>query len=156
MWWATIGKWCYFINNPSDSWRQANDAISNMESIRESLRSYCVVQLKKTWGNGSVANETLYKVISNDKDEIISQLSIYKPHYVVACGNGDQLSSMFGKNKNDRIDLNSGVGYWEIKLIRNSCFLIDYCHPSVRCGTKIKGLVAKCLAEAIHELDNNY
>lgn len=153
-WWSTVARWCYFLKHPSHSWLKAQTVICDEESIKTTLQYHCIVQLKKTWGTGKVANETLVQVVGNDKEEIIEQLSIYTPNFIIACGNGDQLSKLFNKNKNNRLETNAGIGYWKIDQINFNCYLIDFCHPSVRSGTKIKGLIAKGLTEAILEIEN--
>lgn len=153
MWWNTIARWAYFLNKPSDSWDVAQNVAKDSESIREIISHHCIVQLKKTWGGGSVANDTLARVVANDKNEIIRQLSIYKPDFIIACGNGEHLSKVFNRRPQPDFKTSTGVGYWKGELGNKSSILIDYCHPSVRCGTKIKGIIAKGLASAVLEIE---
>ena len=108
---------------------------------------------KKESGIGSVSNSTLYKAIENDKEEIIKQFGIYSPDFIVACGNGDQISSMFDLSTMKRKETIFGVGYREVNINRKDSCLIDYCHPSIRVGTKVKGLIAKGLSAAIMEIE---
>jgi hypothetical protein len=96
----------------------------------------------------------LDKVVENDREEIKKQLSIYCPHFIIACGNGEHLSKLFDCTQKDRKATSSGVGYWKVKLENASSYLVDYCHPSIRVGTKIKGIVAKGLSSAIIEIEN--
>lgn len=153
LWWETIAKWCYFLNNNSDSWDCAENTIKDESSIRKLLSHHCIIQLKKTWGGGSVRNTTLAQVVVNDKAEIITQLSIYQSHFIVACGNGEHLAAVFDCKNSDKMKTSTGVGYWKVKLENHDCFLVDYCHPSIRVGTKIKGIVAKGLSFAILEIE---
>lgn len=152
LWWLTIARWAFFIQNPLSTWEDGQTKIKDMESIKEVLSHHCIVQLKKTWGGGSVANTTLATVVESDKNEIIRQLSIYQPHFIVACGNGEFLSRVFGFTKRPTLQTPDGVGYWEIILGNKQCFLIDYCHPSIRAGTKVKGLIAKGVALSIQSI----
>lgn len=155
LWWSTIAKWSYSLKNISDSWDTVQNVITDEKSIREALSYYCIVQLKKSWGGGSVSNDTLANVVINDKLEIIRQLSIYEPNFIIACGNGDHLSTVFDCAEHNRMKTTTGVGYWKIKLENKVCFLVDYCHPSIRVGTKVKGIIAKGLSFAVLEIEQN-
>ncbi len=155
IWWITLAKWAYFLKNTSDTWELVQNTIKDKQSIRKVLSHHCIVQLKKTWGGGSIANDTLAKVVINDKAEIIRQLSIYEPNFIIACGNGDHLSTVFDCKPSDYMKTSAGVGYWKIDLKNKLCFLVDYCHPSNRAGTKIKGIIAKGLSFAVLEIEQN-
>jgi hypothetical protein len=151
-WWSTIAVWCHFLRHPNASWSDSKK-IADPISIQNELSHHCIVQLKKTWGGGSVSNDDLLNSVRNDREEIIAQLRIYQPNFIVACGNGEQLGTIFGCNSQNRQETSSGVGYWKIQLNDDNCFLIDYCHPSIRVGTKVKGLIAKGLVSALHEIE---
>jgi len=150
LWWVTIARWAYFIQNPSSSWTDAQDQVKDEDTIKGALSHHCIVQLKKTWGGGSVENNTLSEVVENDKAEIVQQLSIYQPDFMIACGNGEFVSRVFGLPPKPTLRTPEGIGYWKFILENKPCFLIDYCHPSVRAGTKVKGLIAKGTSLAIH------
>lgn len=154
-WWSTIARWSYFLIDNSATWEFVENSIEDQESIRESLSRHCIVQLKKTWGGGSVANDILANVVINDKNEIIRQLSFYEPQFIVACGNGEHLSKVFNCTNNNYKKTSTGVGYWRVELANKFCHLIDYCHPSIRVGTKVKGIIAKGLSSAIMEIEQN-
>jgi hypothetical protein len=155
IWWNTIAKWCYFLKTPSATWALSQNTITDQLSIKAALSHHCFVQLKKTWGKGTVANEKLADAVLNDKNEILSQLTIYEPDFIIACGNGDQLSKVFNCNHESHMETSAGVGYWKLELNHKTCYLIDYCHPSIRVGTKVKGIIAKGLAFAILEIEKN-
>ncbi len=154
-WWETIARWSYFINNKSKTWCDAQNTVKSMESIRDILSHNCIVQMKKTWGGGSVKNNVLNDVVKCDKKFIYKQISIYEPNFVIACGNGEYLSKIFDCNNKEIKKTSTGVGYWEIKLENNMFFLVDYCHPSIRVGRKVKGIIAKGLSSAILEIEQN-
>lgn len=155
LWWRTMAIWSFFIRNKFATYESGESSISDQDSIRQSLSRHCVVQLKKTWGGGSVQNETLQNVASSDRSEILRQLSIYQPNFIVACGNGEQLADVYRCSKSDYSKSSSGVGYWKIELNEKPCFIIDFCHPSNRAGTKVKGLIAKGLISVIEEIEGN-
>lgn len=153
-WWATLARWCYFIAMPSATWQHALSDIRDSDAIRKALSAHCIIQLKKTWGGGSVSAQSLDECVATDRDYIISQLSIYTPQFIIACGNGDHLKGLFGAEIGDRKWTANGVGYWRVILNGAMCYLVDYCHPSIRVGTKVKGLIAKGLIGAISEIES--
>lgn len=155
LWWNTIGRWAYFLRNTSDSWDVAQNVIKDEKSIREILSHHCIVQLKKTWGGGAVTNDTLASVVANDKNEVYRQLSIYQPDFIVACGNGEHLSKVFNLEARPYLKTSTGVGYWKVQLKNKACILVDYCHPSNRAGTKVKGIIAKGLSCAVLEIEQS-
>lgn len=151
-WWGTIAKWCYFLNHKA-TWAEVRQITHTKDAVRSALSHHCFVQLKKEGGLGGVSNKTLEEVVEQDQKEIIQQLSIYKPNYVIACGNGEAVARIFNCSNQNRKETPYGIGYWEIFLNNKICYLIDYCHPSVRAGTKIKGLIAQGLSMAIDEIE---
>jgi len=152
-WWSTIARWCYFLKNPSASWALATSVISDTSSIQTALSRHCIVQLKKEWGTGAISNDVLAKVVVDDKLEIRRQLAIYAPDFIIACGNGEHLAKVFNRDRTSRLETSAGVGYWKLSLNDEPTYLIDYCHPSARVGTKIRGIVAKGLSSAIQEIE---
>lgn len=154
LWWGKIAIWSHYLRNPSASWSDA-EKIKDKNSIQEALSHHCIIQFKKTWGKGAVSNSELSEVAVKDRNEIIEQISIYSPDFIVACGNGEHLANTFRCNAENRKETNSGVGYWVVDLSGKKSHLIDYCHPSIRVGTKVKGLIAKGLASAVLEIENN-
>lgn len=152
-WWSTIAKWCYFLQNPSASWELAKSVIRDTSSMQAALSRHCIVQLKKEWGTGGISNDALARVVMDDKVEIVSQLAIYDPDFIIACGNGEHLSKVFACDDTSRLETSAGVGYWKLNLNGKPAYLIDYCHPSARVGTKVKGIVAKGLTSAIQEIE---
>ena len=152
-WWSTIARWCYFLENPSASWAHAESVIRDTSSMQTALSRHCIVQLKKEWGTGGISNDVLARVAMDDKEEIVLQLAIYDPDFIIACGNGEHLAKLFNRDRTSRLETSAGVGYWKLELNDKPVYLIDYCHPSARVGTKIKGIVAKGLTSAIQEIE---
>jgi len=150
-WWRRIARWMYLISNPTSSWNKAVEVIENKDGCVKYLSLCCIVNLKKVSGFGSVSDETIAAFVDKDKFRIIRQLSLYSPNILVACGNGDEAIKLFGDSSPEYV-LNNGVRYWEVILNGNKSYLVDYCHPSVRSGNKIKGLIATELAKSIDEI----
>jgi hypothetical protein len=157
-WWAPIARWCYFLQYPAHHYKQATTNIREEDaaSVIKYLKHYCFIQLKKDGFGSSTSNKELEEAIKNDGEKIKRQLNIYTPDVIIACGTGDQLSSeLFHCQENCCDQTSSGIKYWKIvELNHKPCYLIDYCHPSVRCGTKVRGLIEKGLATAVAEIEN--
>lgn len=153
-WWRTLALWSFFLENPSATWQMGENSVSDQQSIRDALSRHCIVQLKKTWGIGSVKKNVLQNTANTDKDEITKQLSIYTPNFIVCCGNGDHLAEILCCRNSGYRKTSDGIGYWKAMLKNGSAFLVDYCHPSIRVGTKVKGIVAKGLISAITEIES--
>lgn len=157
-WWHTIAKWCFFLQFPDQTWEQAEKLLTpkNKTAIRQTLSHHCFVQLKKEGGGGSISDEQLHNATSTPKykDYFIRQLSIYQPDFIVGCGNGEHLKGTLNLSYTDVQQTSNGTRYWSFALSGKHTYLIDYCHPSVRCGTKVKGLIARGLSEAISEIKN--
>lgn len=151
-WWGVIARWCFFIKFPNASWEEGLRAIGSPTSIKEALSRHCFMQLKKSWGFGSVSNDDLYNVVINDRTEILEQLSIYSPDFIIACGNGDHLKRVFDCTDPERKMTIDGVGFWRVFLGKHQAILVDYCHPSIRIGTKVNGFIARGLASALTEI----
>ncbi len=151
-WWGVIARWCFFIRLPSASWSDALRSIDSTESVKDALSRHCFIQLKKTWGFGSVSNDELRRAVQNDRDEILEQLAIYLPDFIICCGNGDYLRAAFNCDPSDRNVTVDGVGFWRVQVGERQSVLVDYCHPSIRIGTKVNGMVARGLSSALTEI----
>lgn len=151
-WWAVVARWCHFIRYPTDSWANALCTIDSGNAIKEALSRHCFVQLKKSWGTGSIANDELHRVVQDDRDEILEQLAIYTPDFIICCGNAEQLGVVFGCQCSTRQMTKDGVGYWIVTLDGRRTTIVDFCHPSIRIGTKVNGMIARGLAAALEEI----
>ena len=155
-WWRrVIAKWCFFLRFPSASWGDALRVIDSTASVKDALSRHCFIQLKKTWGFGSVSNVDLLSAVQNDRSEILEQLAIYSPDFIICCGNGDYLRTAFDCHPSDRNMTVDGVGFWRVKVGDRQSVLVDYCHPSIRIGTKVNGMVARGLSSALTEIAGN-
>ena len=81
-----------------------------------------------------------------------AQISIYHPDVIVCCGTGYYISRIFESFMGPRLETSIGVGYWCSTAFGKKSFIIDYCHPSARVGSKLSGIVASDLADTIDRL----
>lgn len=160
-WWQTIARWCYLISNKEKTWVEAKEDIKAVETwgnegIRDAIGPFAFIQLKKQGGLGNVSNDSLWAAIERDTNEIKSQIAIYSPNFIVCCGNGDMVSYIYDLDNSDKKYTDYGVGYWSVQIAANNfqTYIIDYCHPSIRVGTKVSGLIAKGISDVIHGLAN--
>lgn len=155
-WWRVIARWCFFLRLPSASWDDALRSIDSTASVKDALSRHCFIQLKKTWGFGSVSNVDLLSAVQNDRSEILEQLAIYSPDFIVSCGNGDYLRTVFECHPSDRKMTVNGVGFWSVQVGNRRSVLVDFCHPSIRIGTKVNGMVARGLSSALTEIGETF
>jgi hypothetical protein len=129
------------LNSPTPRWIR----LEQIELINN-LKSFVFIQLKKRSGFGSVSYEDLWKFGIEDKEEIIEQILIHKPHIIVCGGVGGILSSLL--DCKERYVTPKGIGYWIAKAEESKIFLIDYCHPSIRASNKVIPTIAYGLRDA--------
>jgi hypothetical protein len=144
MWWDKMRNWCAPLSNNELTWEEITKV-----KTKDALSSFSFMQLKKLAGGGSVTDVELNETASDDKEFIKEQIDIYSPSFIICCGNGDIVNNHIYNNTLKQKYTRNGVGYWEVD---NNKFLIDYCHPSARFGTKLAGVVALSLAAAVEEL----
>lgn len=149
-WWRKVRNWCAPLLDPSLSWEDVKN-----KDVVKSLAPFGFMQLKKNAGSGSVAYDTLLEVAKEDSQEIKNQIALYHPDFIVCCGVGEIVYKNVYLGTQEKTFTPKGVGYWKLKIGGNrekSTYIIDYCHPSARFGTKIKGIVALGLVESINYL----
>lgn len=150
-WWRTIGLWCSAIRY-NRSWADHCDSVTDQSSIACALSDFAIIQLKKIGGVGAISNQSLTDTVLKDREMIRRQISIYEPNVVVACGNGNELIKAFSPDELLRGETHYGVGYWNVSAFDQNFIIIDYCHPSARVGTKIRGQIALGLGQAVKQV----
>lgn len=150
VWWRKVRNWCAPLLDSNLTWEDVKN-----KDIGESLAPFGFIQLKKNAGSGSVKYDTLLKVAKEDREEIKNQIAIYNPDFIVCCGVGEILYEDVYSGLEQRTLTPEGVGYWKVNIgsdDTNSTYIIDYCHPSARFGTRIEGVVAFGLVKTINYL----
>ena len=149
VWWSKVRDWCAPLLHDGLAWHELKN-----KDIAESLSPFVFMQLKKNAGAGSVTSGVLRKIAREDSLEIKEQISIYRPDIIVCCGVGEIVYKVvFSGNSNLRFTP-MGVGYWDVENDNSEkkTYIIDYCHPSARFGTKLEGVVSLGLVETINYL----
>ncbi len=171
-WWTLMAQWADLLlpkQNTYESWHQIQSSFMPSaqmtgeerdkwinERNKQALGKCACIQLKKAPGGGKFNNGDFSTVVEEDKDLLLSQLSIYSPHFIVSCGSGDNWSA-FTKNlfKNPKIkQAKNGINYFIIQLDDNNhkTAVINFGHPSMRVNTTLQGALAFGLREAITEI----
>lgn len=158
-WWSKVSEWCYVLENGGSdkSWSEIRSHVRKSDSntnLRDALSSYGFVQTKKIGGLGSISRDELKKYVENDEEFLRKQIEIYEPDIMVCCGTADFLSKILSSDS--RRETANGVGYYSARVGHKTTFLVDYCHPSARMGSKVAGVVAYGLNDAVCELAKQY
>jgi len=153
-WWSLVAIWGNLLTNLLSierCWDELESA-----PIQEGLKRHAFIQLKKKGGIGGISDPELSHYASEDSEEIRKQIHIYSPLFIVATGTGSYLSEILGcsgeKQKTPR-----GIGYWPGTYQSGSGFyIIDFCHPSNRAGTKVRSAISYGLRDACIYLAKNH
>ena len=155
-WWRTVANWCAAMLRVPESptWRELQAM-----PIKESLKSFAFMQLKKEPGGGSIENWKLREYARRDAVEIDAQLRIYQPKIIVAAGVGQILLETISQASKREFAYRPrftkrGVRYYEIVdgfLDCHPTYLIQYMHPSAR---GIKSVACYGLRDAYAEITN--
>ena len=146
-WGSKVSPWCCGFANDGLGlravWKEALSNHSNPGWVRNALRPFGYMQLKKEGGGATSKAVELRKAAINDQGMIREQLAIYAPQIIIACGLGtpttfDLLCKfVFQIPENDRRvkRFRNKRRYAEIidrELSPRTIYLIEAFHPSAR------------------------
>lgn len=138
-WWRRISNWCTGISRIHEnlSWCEFQHDDADKNRIRQSLKPFAFMQLKKTVGGASISDKNLWAHAKRDETEIRIQIDIYQPTVIICCGSAvwSSLVAMF-RNPESKQTRN-GVQYAAMDVNGKRTFLINYMHPSVRASENI-------------------
>lgn len=150
-WWQTVANWCAGISGIHDDknliWAELVEHHKADINIKESLKPFVFMQLKKTTGGGSVDANTLAEHAVKDREEILKQIQIYQPAVIICCGVGNLVKGILGNF--DWSMTRRGVQYAIASVDGQRTFVIDYMHPSVRAA---KNVVCYGIIDAYREV----
>lgn len=161
LWWETIAMWCAGItqihtdNTKLPSWVELNekvfdkDDLARRKKIKDCLKPFAFMQLKKPVGTGSISNNELFKFARKFAKNIKEQIEIYTPEMIVCCGNGKIVAEVLGHAKTPWKETSRGVQYLHLESNDQPLLLVNYTHPSARVA---KNIVCYGLLEAYREL----
>lgn len=135
--WDNITRWVAGIRSlPSEVKWNGLSEITEVQR-RDTLKSICAINLKKSPGGHTTDNQSLWGVSNEDRDFIRRQFAIYDSDVVICCGSvtTDLLYSLvdFGSNPSWMMTTR-GIWYHEYMPKK---YVVAYAHPAAR--------VADCL-----------
>lgn len=145
-WWRTVANWCAGISGIHEGKNLAWDEIESSD-IRESLKPFAFMQLKKTTGGGTVGANALADHAGLDREEILEQIHIYQPAVIICCGVGNLVKGILGNS--DWSKTQRGVQYATVEIDGQRTVVIDYMHPSARAA---KNVVCFGILDAYREI----
>lgn len=154
-WWKSIAKWCATITYPEWTWQKIEEEVQR-GNANDFIAPYPMIQLKKTPGGGAANHNDLYDIAREDSDFLREQLSIYQPRFVIACGTWNILKDVVFDGIFDTDTTSNGIKYFftDRKLgHENNMCIINFCHPSMRCNSAVRGTVSFGLRNAIESIE---
>lgn len=145
-WWRTVANWCAGISGIHEGKNLTWDELESCD-IRDSLKPFAFMQLKKTTGGGSVGANALANHARDDKDQILEQIHIYRPAAIICCGVGNLVNAILGNSGWSKTK--RGVEYARTEIDGQRTVVIDYMHPSARCA---KNIVCYGILDAYREI----
>lgn len=133
-WWRTVANWCAGLSGIHEEKNLTWDELQNSD-IRDSLKPFAFMQLKKVTGGSSIGANVLAEHAVGDKVEILKQIQIYQPEVIICCGVGNLVRALLGGS--DWLETQRGVKYVTVDMDGNRTVVIDYMHPSARAARNI-------------------
>lgn len=151
-WWWTVANWCAGISGIHEekafTWAELVEHHKTDINIRDSLKPFAFMQLKKATGGGSVGANALADHVGFDKEEIREQIRIYQPAAIICCGVGNLVNTILGNSAWSGAT-QRGVQYAMAEIDGQRTVVIDYMHPSARAA---KNIVCYGILDAYREL----
>lgn len=144
--WDNISRWVTCIRHIKSNikWSEIEKIDDNYR--KETLRSICAFNLKKSPGSHTTERTTFNAVVTEDKDYIIKQYDIYKPDITICCGTGWDLRWVLDLNDGEVFETSRGIK-WFMNKQNKPVFM--YAHPSARVQDS---LIVYGLIDAIREV----
>ncbi len=144
--WNNIVRWVNGIRNIECDipWKDLEHI--SKEERKSSLKSICVINLKKSPGTHTTDNTSLNKVANEDRNYIERQFFLYNPDITICGGTGDLFKDIAGFCDIEWKRTNRGI-WWYERAPRK--YVIAYCHPEARVDNP---LIVYGLIDAIREI----
>lgn len=144
--WDNIARWVHGIRNIEfiPDWSFYKE-ITNEFRI-ETLKSTCIINLKKSPGTHTTDYSTLNKVANEDKQLIQRQYQLYDPDLTICGGTGDLFKWVAGFEEIEWKTTKRGVWYFERESKK---YVVSFAHPEARVQ---KSLLVYGLFDAISEI----
>lgn len=144
--WDNTARWVHGIRNRKSipDWTFYEQI--NNEFRKETLKSICVMNLKKLPGGHTTDNTLLGDAADRDKEYIQRQYEIYDPDWTICGGTGDLFKLVVGHEKKEWQTTSRGI--WWYKRDVNK-YVVAFSHPEARV---YKPLLIFGLLDAVNEI----
>lgn len=147
--WNNIVRWNHAIRHRNNEINWNTYKRINKDFRKAELQKLCILNLKKTPGEGSTKYNQLEKVAIEDKDFILRQYNLYNPNITVCCGTGDLFFEIIQAKDEVKWERTSqGIYFFECNY-PNKHYLFSTYHPQAR--IKAKFLLYRLL-DAVREI----
>jgi len=148
--WDNVARWVHGIRNLDSvpAWDFYKEVSDNFRI--KTLRSICVINLKKSPGGHTADNGTIWQVMQEDQQYLRKQFSLYNPDVVICGGTGDMfhwIISQGGENYEWKMT-SRGVNHFDW----NGVPVLAFPHPLARVPSNI---LMYAFIDAAKEILNN-
>ena len=144
--WDNVTRWVHCIRQLRLNTSWADLSKITKSDRRNTLRSICAMNLKKSPGTHTTDRANFNMVITEDQAYIKQQYSIYNPDITVCCGTGWDLRWALELNDTEVFETNRGIKWFKDE---NDNPVFIYAHPAARVQDS---LIVYGLIDAIREV----
>ena len=150
--WDNVARWVHGIRemrsrNAMPDWQYFPTESQEREEFRkETLRSICAMNVKKSPGGHTSDGEAVINVAQEDKKNIRKQYGFYNPNITICGGVGNLFFSLTDRNENEWKETKRGIWWYEREKEK---YVISFAHPAARVGDP---LLVYGLLDAIQEI----
>ena len=146
--WNNIARWVHGIRHltPEPPW-DFYAGIEDEENFRiDTLKSICVLNLKKSPGTHTSDHASLKAVAIEDKEYIRNQYSLYDPDLTICGGTGNLFKRVVGHDSKEWKTTTRGIWWYEREANK---YVVSFAHPEARVQSS---LLVYGLLDAIREI----
>ena len=115
--WDNVSRWVKCISKFDQDVSWSELAHITEEDRKDTLKSICAMNLKKSPGGHTTIKASFNKVVAEDKEYIHKQYSLYNPDITVCCGTGWEFRWALDLDKTEVYETSRGVR-WFFKLLK--------------------------------------
>ncbi|MGO2341854.1 hypothetical protein [Vibrio litoralis] len=144
--WDNISRWVKCISKLDKDVSWSELANITEDDRKDSLKSICAMNLKKSPGGHTTIKASFNKVVAEDKEYIQEQYSLYNPDITVCCGTGWDFRWALDLDKTEVYETSRGISWF---LNTEGKAVVMFAHPSARVQD---ALLIYGLADAVREI----
>lgn len=130
--WDNVARWVYGIRkiregNPIPKWQEMSKVDEKFR--KETLRSICAINLKKSPGTHTTDGASLWKVATEDREHIKEQYAIYDADLTVCGGTADVFRWVMEHESKKEVETSRGIWWYERT---DQKYVLRFPHPEAR------------------------